>query len=684
MRRFLFVFLLLSGLAPLSAQAASRAWEKDEDVSVRLISALEGTGTETRIPLGFEIKLAPGSHTYWRSPGEAGLPPQFDWLSSTTGGGNLLDARVLFPAPKRLSEQGIETFGYSGHVVLPIDAYLREPGKALIADAKLDLLVCSATCVPKRFSLRLALPEGDAIPGPEAPIIRKAQALVPSMERATVLSITGVERRANGIKITVAKQGAFNKPDLFVENAGNVVFAKPVLTLIDDKSTASFTLAPQEAAPENVSLTTLPLTVTVIDGDQAIERTLDGSFYSQTNKTGSFLFFFVLAVLGGFILNLTPCVLPVLSLKILGIINHGGGKKRAVRRSFLTTAAGILFSFLLLAGAAIGLKATGQAIGWGMQFQQPVFLVFLILILTFFAANLWGFYEIVLPRFLADRAGRSFHPKLAGDFASGAFATLLATPCTVPFLGTAIGFALAAGPMEILAVFAALGLGMALPYLGIAAWPRLAMALPRPGKWMIRLKHILGWALALTVAWLISVLMLQISFASALKIAGGIIILILMLFLQRRELFRRFSRMIIAVIVLFSFGIVFSSESPHDSPSVNNGWHKFDEASIIRFVNEGKIVFVDITASWCVNCKVNQRFALSHENVIARLFYSPDVIAMQGDWTNPDPVITKFLRSHGRYGIPFNVVFGPKAPQGIILPELITPGRVIEALDNAR
>jgi len=684
MQRFLFFILLFSFLSHLPAHAGSSAWQKDQDVSVRLISAVEGTGTETRIPLGLEIQLAPGWHTYWRTPGEAGQPPRFNWQTSMNPGGNLQDVQVLFPAPQRYSEQGIETIGYRDHVVLPIEAQVLSPGKALVLDTKLELLVCSATCIPKQFSFLLAIPPGEATPGPEASLIQEAQKRVPLSSGAAELTITNVQRNPDNLVITVSKKTPFSAPDIFIENDHNVVFNKPEVVMNEDKSTATFRLKTSAALPEGVSLATLPVTITITDNGQALEQKLDESFVPAGDKKHCMLwYFFLLALIGGFFLNLTPCVLPVLSLKILSVINHGGGDNCAVRRSFFTTALGILFSFLLLAGVTIGLKETGQAIGWGVQFQQPLFLVFLILLLTFFAANLWGLYEINLPRFLADKFDPQYHPKLAGDFASGAFATLLATPCTVPFLGTAVGFALAAGPTEILLIFTALGLGMAVPYFVVTLWPRLATALPRPGAWMIKLKHVLGWVLAVTATWLLWVLSIQLTLSSALEVAGGMLGIIVLLYLRRRTLFRRFVPAAIACIILFVLGIAFFSK-PSEASVTSGPWQSFNELEISRYVSEGKTVFVDITASWCVNCKANKQFTFSRSEIFSRLFQSPDVVPMQADWTNPNPQLGLFMKRFGRFGIPFNAVFGPKAPQGIILPEIITPAAVFEALDKAK
>jgi suppressor for copper-sensitivity B len=259
---------------------------------------------------------------------------------------------------------------------------------------------------------------------------------------------------------------------------------------------------------------------------------------------------------------------------------------------------------------------------------------------------------------------------------------LLATPCTAPFLGTAVGFALASGPREILIIFAALGFGMALPYLTVAIMPSLATCLPRPGVWMMHLRHLLAWALALTALWLIWVLAAQISPRGAF-VVGICMLAILGLFGLQHYRARSYIAFGIASFAILAFGTVLvGSLAPKPPPQIDAAWQRFDEAEVAREVKEGKTVFVDVTADWCLTCKANKKFILAGEEVSQRLFHS-DIIPMQADWTNPDPVISAFLQKYGRYGIPFNAVFGPGTPQGLVLPELLSTKAVMEAIDKA-
>ena len=685
------LFLLLA-LVPSIAHAAAEEWQQNEAVGVRLISGVDAVGTMPTIPLGLEVRLAEGWHTYWRSPGEAGLPPQLDWSASQNDEGNLKDAALLYPAPERLNALGMETAGYRDHVLFPVEATLLAAGKPLKVSVTLDILVCSTLCVPKHFSLNLTVPEGAAIPSAEAGLLETARARVPQDSPEAGFDIASVEPNADALKITITSQEPLKNPELFIENDKGITLAYPEYRLNTDKTHALFTLKLADRLPEGVSLALTPFTITLVDGDRAFARILPPApapHIHTAPPTQKLPFILLLAVLGGFILNLMPCVLPVLSLKVLSVVSHGGGLAATVRRSFLVTAAGIVFSFLVLAGTTLALKETGHVFGWGVQFQQPLFLVFLAVLLTFFAATLWDLFDIPLPRFLADRLDPLYHPKLAGDFATGALATILATPCSAPFLGTAVGFALVSDAPVIVAVFAALGFGMALPYLAIALWPRLATALPRPGAWMALLRRLLGGALALTAVWLLWVLMAQIAFGAWIAVCGSLTVLLGALYIQRHRIRKgrepkSFLSAILFIFVIIPFLIAGVAEAPPVKNKTTEAWQKFDEGLLARAIAEGKTVFVDVTADWCLTCKANKKFTLERQDVSARLFDTPNIIAMRANWTNPDPAIAAFLNEHGRYGIPFNAVFGPHAPQGIVLPELLTAQDVLESLDRAR
>ncbi len=685
MHKLISLFIAILLLSAPQAFALSSQWQKDGPVDARLISSLEGVGQKNIIPLGLEIKMEPGWHTYWRSPGVAGLPPQFDWSRSDNDKNNFAKATLLYPTPQRFNDQGMDTIGYQSHVIFPIDIELRHVGQPLGIDTTVNLLVCSDLCVPKTFNLSLNVPRDAAIEGAEADILAPARKLVPTQDEDTAgISIKNVSFDGTHLNVDIASTAAIVAPDLFIESNPEIPFTAPVVKLSNDQHEATLTVKPSDLKQDVSHLPGTPLTLTIIENGHALEMSTTLTVATDDGTPHiSFRFALWLAIMGGFILNFMPCVLPVLSLKIMSVIGHGGGSTKAVRRSFLTTAAGIMFSFLLLAFVTVIFKSLGHTLGWGVQFQQPLFLVILILLLTVFAANMWGWFEINLPEFLNDKLA-AHHPKMAGDFASGALATLLATPCTAPFLGTAVGFALASGSsLEIIAIFVALGFGMTIPYFTVALIPQISTVLPKPGAWMLKLRMLLGLALALTAVWLLWVLSMQIMTSYTLAIAACMIGIAAFLGIHTAGIIKNLVRATVVILAIIAVALSLSGDPEPDAIAKNQKlWQPFDESAIAIQVAAGQTVFVDITADWCLTCKVNKKFVLSDDDISQRLFHS-DVIAMQGDWTNPDPVITNFLHKFRRYGIPFNVVYGPGAPQGITLPELLNHDVVMDAIVKA-
>ena len=693
--------LAFAAVAADGARAdAATPWSDTVYARVRLVSAVTATGETDTVPLGLHFKMDKGWKIYWRAPGDAGFPPKLKW----DGSDNVKDARIAWPTPERFDLLGIETVGYKDEVVLPVALAPATPGAGLSLAATVDFLTCDQICVPHTVKLALALPAGKAGTSAEAHLINRFAARVPgegalqglAVERAEVRAGTGKPQAT--ILISATSREPFARPDAFLDvSAGGpetANFGKPAATFADGRK--SVTLAVPVDGADAAQLVGKPISITLADGARAAERTLvvspAGARTDNLPSSGTpagvtaRLAALGLALLGGLILNLMPCVLPVLSLKLLGLVGHGGGAARGVRLSFVASAGGILFAFLLLALALIALKSAGAAIGWGIQFQQPWFLAAMILVTTLFAANLWGLFEVHLPEAVADLGAPQAHVHgLGGHFLTGVFATLLATPCTAPFLGTAIGFALARGAFDILAVFLALGLGLALPYLAVAAYPRLATRLPRPGPWMIRMKQILGLALIGTAIWLASVLMAQVGVSAALAASvGGAALLLLLALRAGRRLPGRAALAAVAVVAAVSVAApAWLARAPSATvPEVGGLWRAFDETRIAGYVAEGKTVFVDVTADWCITCKANKAVVLNQGEVAKRLARDP-VVALQADWTRPDERIGAYLARHGRYGIPFNIVYGPGAPEGIPLPELLSSAAVLAALDRA-
>jgi suppressor for copper-sensitivity B len=302
-------------------------------------------------------------------------------------------------------------------------------------------------------------------------------------------------------------------------------------------------------------------------------------------------------------------------------------------------------------------------------------------VLVLFATNLVGLVPIGLPAPIADRLASAQGEGLLGHFLTGAFATLLATPCSAPFLGTAIGYALSRGPVEILAVFTLLGFGLALPYLAVALWPGLATRLPRPGPWMRWLERGLALALTASALWLASVLVSEAGLSAGLAALAAIVAAVALLALLPRRI------AVPAALVLAAAALILPDRLaplPGERPAAvaDADWQVFDRKALGSLVRDGKVVLVDVTADWCLTCQVNKRLVLSSPGIRDRLA-QPGVVRLRADWTRPDPAIADYLASHGRYGIPFNAVYGPGAPDGVLLPELLTEEAVIQALERA-
>jgi suppressor for copper-sensitivity B len=393
----------------------------------------------------------------------------------------------------------------------------------------------------------------------------------------------------------------------------------------------------------------------------------------------------LLGVLGGLILNAMPCVLPVLSLKLVGVLQQAGQDRRAIARSGLATAAGIVVSFLALAMVAIAVRAAGGLAGWGVQFQNPVFVTFLAVVVVLFCLNLWGVFEVPLPRFLSRVGGG--HDGATGHFVTGLFATLMATPCSAPFLGSAIGFGLSQGSGVVLAVFGAAGIGMALPYLLMAAAPGSVARLPRPGAWMLQLKIVLGFLLAGAAVWLLYVLSAQVSQERLAAIEIGLLVIALLVWLasstgaSTRGAARAGAVAAIAA-TLFLAARATPVEIQVERPAGSAvAWTVFDRDQAERLARDGRLVFVDVTADWCFTCKANERLILDTPEVTAA-FSRLQVVPMRADWTNQDEGIARFLADFGRYSIPFYLLYRPGA-EPYLFSELLRKRDVLRVLEES-
>ena len=645
--------------------------------------------------IGIEFNLKPDWKLYWRTPGSAGLPPVLNWQEDSL---NLTQAELQFPIPERLELLGLTTFGYGGRVVFPLELTLNQAGLPTKLAGTLDYLICHEICIPTNFAFDdyLGITQKGSDPNAERLRLAKALATVPQridppFDETHALQIRDLALhsiKAEGdqslyrwrIGLTADSLLPFHSSsDLLIEIDGNnEPWPQPVRSM-NAEGTARWIAETVLDHPPNPQET---ITLTLINGQQAFEinqpiaNLLTDAPITSLEPTGSFLILTMvgLALLGGLILNLMPCVLPVLSLKLIGLLSH---QPHSARKSLMAVAAGIIFAFWLLAIGVIALKLSGQALGWGIQFQSPIFLMLLAVVMVLFSANLMGMWQFSLPQGLVSRLPQT-SAHLSGQFLSGMFATLLATPCTAPFLGTAIGFALAGSIAEIMLIFTGLGIGMASPYLLLAIWPKALSFLPRSGQWMVRVKQIMGLLLIATLIWLLSILKLQLLPWLFWGIVLGFIAIYGLFLLKPLRKFAAFAAILLIVTPVFNQTV----PSPKLDRNRTITWQNFDETQIAKLVAEDKIVFVNITAEWCITCKVNEVTVLENTQITDMIAQIQPVM-MEGDWTNPDPLIAQYLHKHGRYGIPFNAIYSKRHPQGLLLPELLTITNVEAALNSS-
>ena len=682
----LSLWLIALGIGAASAETSDTV--TTPAVTAQLITAEDGVAPNAwTISAGLVLELGEGWKTYWRSPGEVGFPPRVDWSGST----NVAEVDFQWPAPERFTAFGIENFGYSNEVVFPLRIALENPGQPARLSAAVTLLACSDICVPQDFALTLDLPAGASIDAASAARIADYARRVPvdADSGGVQWAETHVDATAGALTLRLRRADPFTSADVFPE-LGEASFGAPDIRLGDGGrllwAQLPILAAPEDLPPE-MSLTVTDseaLAVTLAPEIVAMAPEPPFAARAATTPVSAMIWIALTAFVGGLILNVMPCVLPVLSIKLSAAMKLEGAGHTHVRRGFLASAAGVMVFMWGLAAVLFALRQAGVTIGWGLQFQNPVFLALMIGILAVFAANLAGAFEIALPSFLQTRlataGGAGGH---AGDFLTGVFAAVLATPCSAPFLGTAVAFALAGRGIDIGLVFTCLGLGLAAPYLLVAIRPGLVRHLPKPGRWMIALRVLLGLLLAVTAVWLVWVLHGVAGTIATLAVVGLTAGLVALLSVPKPRAAIRAALVVpLAALTLFSAGYLADTVAPRALSAEKTDWVPFDRGDIARRVSKGEVVFVDVTADWCLTCKANKTLVLDREPVVSALA-AERVVAMRADWTRPDPAISRYLESFERYGIPFNAVYGPAAANGVVLPELLTSEVVMETLARA-
>jgi len=695
--KYILIFIIMVFIIPTKASlnvVGSSGWAVTDIANFRLISGVSNIGPSNKVPLGLEFELKDGWKIYWRNPGDAGYPPEINFENSE----NLSEIKWFWPAPKRFIFEGMQNFGYEKKVVFPITVTLKTAKEPLVLQANITALACKDICVPLDGSLNLTIPVGNPVKTDHAASIYSFKKRVPTKTTWPGFKILSIRADKSSIMVKVKSEQPLIKPDIFIESGNAFRFGKPEIAMSADRLNASFILS--NDIPIDTSLAEIPITITVVDGKKSIEvqRSTGRKLITKPAKSYSifnWLTILLTALMGGLILNLMPCVLPVLTIKLLQFTRSSGLDRRAVRNGFIYSAYGILFSFLIIAILAIIIKQAGVSVGWGMHFQQPIFLGFICLILLAFAGSLFRWFHFQIPQSLIWLETRSASlinldektSSKVNHFFTGAFATVLATPCSAPFVGTALSFALSQGPIEILSIFVTMGLGLSLPYLLIAIRPELLRFLPRPGTWMNKLEIILGVILILTAVWILSILYKQLntnSFIISFVLITSAFLALWVFHLSGQNSLKLLSPLI-GVLALF---IIANSKPPSTNRNSNSElvniestgdkiiWQEFNPSLIPKIVKDGKAVFVDVTADWCLTCKINKNTLVSSE-LVGALLLDKNIIKMKADWTLPDPTISSFLEAHNRFGIPFNIVYGPGATGGIILPELLSESNIL-------
>ena len=700
--RYFFYWLALSfSLLSSASHALTTEWftnPQQPEAKVRLLLSGESDPDTGILTGAIEVKLSGEWKTYWRSPGEAGIPPEMDWKINQPGGSqNLKSVEWLWPIPQRIEMLGLYTFGYKKGAVFPLMIQVNDLNRPVSINSRFRLSSCTTICVLTDYDISFDFTPSELIADPDATfLIDKALSKVPSQMPDTGLSVSSVhwDKTTQKVAVNAESTSGWNQSvDIIVDGQEDITFSQPAITTQDNQLQA---IMSAESWLGDFDLSNKPLTVTIVNGTDAKEVPVtiqDGTVSEGTTgslpgtSTAGFIALLGLALLGGLILNLMPCVLPVLGMKLSSVVHASGQAAHVTRKQFLSSAAGVIFSFWLLASFLWILKLTGNSIGWGIQFQSPWFIGFMVVITTLFAANLMDMFEIRLPSFLSTKIATAGDNSTSGHFVQGMFATLLATPCSAPFLGTAVAFALSSNTFSLFAIFTALGIGLALPYLLIAARPSLLKWMPKPGPWMINLRRVLAVMLLITTLWLISLLQAYVSLGWLLFAA--VIPTLIIIHRLLVQLMPKSSSGLLTLPALFiSLAIILfgawssGAFTPSQKTADSLNWQPLDESKIPSLIAEGKTVFVDVTADWCVTCKANKIRVIDRDPTNA-LLQEERIVLMKGDWTLPSEEINAYLQKYGRFGVPFNIVYGPAAPNGLPLPVILDHDSVTAAIKQA-
>jgi thiol:disulfide interchange protein DsbD len=660
-------------------------------VHVQLVvpdAAIAANGQPTNAGLYF--KLEPGWHVYWQNAGDSGEPPRIRW--SLPDG---ISATALqFPAPQRLPLGPLMDFGYENEVLFPFTLTAAQdvkPGPATL-HAHVDWLVCREVCIPGKADLQITRTIGPASGVGDANDAQIYNRLAGNLPKPLPSADKAVfQSTPTGFRLAIST-GKHEAQALFFPADQNIV---------DNPSPQPLTPTPAGFILDLKKDSTLASAPAALNGDIELSGGRNYEIHAApgtialpapASAFGELIRVSGLAFLGGLLLNLMPCVFPVLFIKGLSLVNSGREERHNLRTHGFVYTLGILISFWVLVGALLALRAAGASLGWGFQFQSPVFLSLMAALLFFLGLSLAGQFEIGLT---LTGAGGSLAQKqgYAGSFFTGVLAVVVATPCSAPFMGTAIGYALAKPAAVTFAIFTALALGLAAPYFALTLHPAWTRLLPRPGAWMEVFKQAISVPIFITVIWLAWVVVQAYGANLLLALLSVFLLLAIAGWFLGRWPAKRWATVIAALVILVSVGLAAAapkylaalppasgSEAGTQQSAANGAsWQPWSADAVQKALAAGHPVFVDFTASWCLSCQVNERVALTRPEV-QQAFTQAGVVLLRADWTREDPAITQALAALGRSGVPVYALYAPGQNDPQLLPQVLTPAIVTGAL----
>ena len=678
--------------------AFSQSYHGKQLVRTELLADTNAIVPGKPFTIGLLLRMAPGWHTYWKFSGDAGLPTELKW--KLPPGWKI--GEVRWPIPLKTIDPGdIQTYGYVDEVLLTQEVMpppkIENSTIKLVADA--SWLVCEKICIPGSATLESELPVSASSQPANAELFARYRRLLPQNWPGPTVATAEWGRAGSDLrlKITSATLASYPAVDFFpLPNEGTVVGHPTVESR--NKNEIVFRI-PIESSGKNLSsMAGLVAFCQKPNGEDRAGWHITTASIASTARPApgrGVLTFLLFGFIGGMILNLMPCVLPVISLKIFGFIQQAGQSRQKILRNGIAFTLGIFVWFITLALLLIALKVAGRDVMWGgFQFTNPYFILVLSVIVLVFALNLFGVFEISLPqRFSRGLLSTSERKDDLGSFFQGVFATVLATPCTAPFLGTALGFAFSQSPAIILAMFIAIAAGMSAPYLLLSAQPAWLRFLPRPGAWMLHLKQFMGFLLLATLLFLLYVLGAQRGLEGAIWASCFLLVISVACWMKgafvspTASATKRGIVLVLMLVIVVASGIYFIGDKFHSTnlasadSRLRGDWQVFAPDRLQAELQQGNTVFVDFTAAWCLTCKFNEANVLESQDV-REAFQRRGIVKMKADWTNGDPVITKLLQQFGRPGVPLYVLYPGKNEEPIVFPELLTKSMVLEKLET--